>query len=253
MEKSFNQYQVKSQSTNIKDIDEAGNKVAMYLSAFDVIDSDNDMIMRGAFSKSIQERGPKATSNRKIAFLRYHDWEKPIGKFIELSEDEIGLFAVAEMGSSTIGKDALADYKDGIIREHSIGFNYLKDKVKFVEDASTEMGGYYMISEVKLWEGSAVTFGANEFTPVEFIKSATKEDLNEAIKTKLNELNIIAKALASGEGTDERLYALEQKHNLFSSQINSLLNTEPSVKVHLEVKEPKQKFDWQKVVTNINF
>ena len=50
----------------IKDIDTQKREVSIYLSKFDTMDSDMDVIKKGAFSKSIQERGPGSSSNRKI-------------------------------------------------------------------------------------------------------------------------------------------------------------------------------------------
>ena len=119
-----NLYNTKA-AAEIRDIDSVGRKVAVYLAKFDNIDSDNDMIQKGAFTKSIQERGPQSAGNRKIAFLRHHNWEMQIGKFLELNEDDNGLFAIGELGTSTQGEDAFRDYEDGIIREHSIGFQYI--------------------------------------------------------------------------------------------------------------------------------
>ena len=78
MKKSVNNYSVKG-AFELKDLDLKAREVAMYVSSFGTIDSDNDMIMPGAFSKSIAERGPESESNRRIAFLRHHDWEKQIG------------------------------------------------------------------------------------------------------------------------------------------------------------------------------
>ena len=102
------------ESFEIKDIDTGSRQVAVYLSKFDAIDSDMDVIKKGAFKKSLKERGIKSTSNRKIAFLRHHDWEKQIGKFVELAEDDFGLYAVGQLGRSTDGDDAFMDYQDGI-------------------------------------------------------------------------------------------------------------------------------------------
>lgn len=130
MKRNFNQYSVKSFDTSIKDLSLGKREVAMYLSKFDVIDSDNDMIVKGAFERSIKERGVDSNSNRNIAFLRYHDWQHQIGKFLSLEEDSKGLFAVAQLGTSTKGEDALRDYEEGIIKEHSIGFQYMSDQVK---------------------------------------------------------------------------------------------------------------------------
>lgn len=244
----FQTYQTKG-AFELKDIDSEKKRVAMYLSTFGVIDSDNDMIQKGAFSKSIQERGVNATSNRKIAFLRHHNWEMPIGKFVELTEDEKGLFAVAEMGNSTIANDAWNDYKDGIIREHSIGFKYIADKIKWVEDETMASKGFYNITEVKLYEGSAVTFGANEFTNVvDVIKSEQRVEL--AVKYA-NEIDVLTKALATGDGSDERLHQIEMKLKFLNGQMLLLAQTEPQNVKHSEENQPTktiETFDWSKVI-----
>lgn len=228
MKKDFSIYGVKSLKFELKDFDEGSRKVAGYFASFDTLDSDNDIIRQGAFSKSIAERGPLATSNRQIAHLRNHDWEHQIGKILELREDAKGLYFVSQLGRSTKGSDAFLDYQDGILNEHSIGFNYVSDKIKFVEDDSYKGGGYYEVTEVKLWEGSGVTFGANEFTPVvDVAKGLTKinhlEKLNE-------EFNAITKALINGKGTDERLHSLEMRIKVLQQKYNSLVNLEPFVK-----------------------
>jgi len=253
MDKIINSYSIKTQDMGIfalKDLDEGSRKVSMYLSAFDKMDSDSDIIRRGAFKKSILERGPGSSSNRKIAFLRFHNWEKPIGKFLELREDEKGLYAVAQLSNSSDGMDALADYKDEIIREHSIGFRYIKDKIKFVEDMNLEAGGYYEINEVALFEGSAVTFGANEFTNV---VDVAKSEGVESIAQKIHdEINIIGKSLSSGKGTDERLHSLEMKLKFLNARFFDLVKTEPFNKNALKSESvEKSPFDWNKVITNI--
>lgn len=248
--KNTNVYQTKG-SVEIKDIDNEKKQVAIYLSKFDVIDSDNDLIRMGAFSKSIQEHGPNSPSNRKIQFLRFHDWTKPIGKFLELSEDSNGLFAVAQLGQSSLGEDAWNDYADGIIREHSIGFQYIPDKMKWIEDVTNERGGYWLISEVKLWEGSAVTFGANEYTNVvDVMKSGNKIDFVQKIS---NEIDTLVKSLVNGKGTDERLFDIEMRIKFLNSQLVSLAEHNPTdVKGQLVESEPETpQFDWSSVIQNI--
>lgn len=241
-------YQTK-QSLEIKDMDSTTRTVAVYLAKFDNIDSDLDMIVQGAFKKSIQERGPESPSNRKIAFLRHHDWMWQIGKFTKLEEDANGLLAYGQLGTSTQGEDAWRDYEDSIIREHSIGFQYIGDKTKWIEDVTQPMGGYWMISEVKLWEGSAVTFGANDLTNVvEVMKSEDK--ISEIDKTS-DELNTVIKAIANGKGTDERLYQLEMKANVLSAKLKLLASVEPFKKGHSIDSKPTNQFDWNAVLMNI--
>jgi HK97 family phage prohead protease len=239
--KDYSQYNVKSVSLELKDVDETGRKVSGYLSAFDVLDSDNDIIRSGAFVKSLSERGPGSSGNRKIAHLRHHDWQHQIGRFTELEEDSKGLRFVSELGSSTKGNDALLDYKDGIIREHSIGFNYIGDKIKEVEDSDNPMGHFYEVTEVKLWEGSAVTFGANEFTPV---LEAGKSILDSDYVKRLNdEMDSLIKAIKSGKGTDDRLYNIEMRLKVIQTKYNSLINLEPkdSKGITQEVGKPNSK------------
>jgi len=253
MTKSFNAYNLKSFGNELKDIDLTKRRVAVYLNTFDVMDSDMDVIRRGAFSKSILERGPQSDSNRKIAFLRFHDWEKQIGKFIELSEDEKGLFAIGELGNSTLGNDALNDYQDGIIREHSIGFRYVKDKIKFIEDGSTDIGGYYEVNEVMLWEGSAVTFGSNEFTQVvDVAKGLDKKSIIEKARDISVRIDVIGKALSNGQGSDDRLHALEMQLKYLNSQLIALVEYDPKTKQSYE-SEPLNTFDWGVVINNVKF
>jgi HK97 family phage prohead protease len=183
--------------------------------------------------------------------LRHHDWEWQIGKFVELSEDNTGLYAVGQLGRSTQGEDALRDYEDGIIKEHSIGFQYLSDKMRFIEDLTMESGGYWDILEVKLFEGSAVTFGAN---PETYVVSVPKgEEKTDYIEKITKELDVCIKALANGKGTDERLQNLEMKVKYLNSQLISLATIEPDP-VHSIKSEPKiEIYDWNKVINSINF
>ena len=236
-------------SFELKDLDASKRQVAFYLSKFDVIDADNDMIRKGAFAKSLLEHGVDSASNRKIAFLRHHDWTKQIGKFVTLEEDNIGLFAIGELGRSTMGEDAFKDYEDGIIREHSIGFRYILDKMKWIEDPSVEGGGYYEIKEVMLWEGSAVTFGANEFTNVvEVIKSEDK--IERAVKIS-NEIDVLVKALANGKGTDERLFTIEMQIKRLTQELSTLATIEPNQKIHSVEHKSVDSFDWSFVLDKL--
>tara|TARA_R110000772_G_scaffold9622_6_gene31543 strand:+ start:2153 stop:2908 length:756 start_codon:yes stop_codon:yes gene_type:complete len=251
MQKTENAYNIKTAQTSIKDIDLSKREVAIYLSTFDVIDSDNDMIKKGAFKNSIQQRGANSGSNRKIAFLRHHDWQHQIGKFNQLEEDDKGLFAVGQLGTSTQGEDAMRDYADGIINEHSIGFQYISDKMKFIEDDQNNLGGYFIINEVKLWEGSAVTFGANEFTNVIDVVKSADDKLNVIMKIA-DQIDLVGKALKNGTGSDERLYELEMKLKYLNARLVDIANIEPFDIKHSTVVETQNTFDWSKVSKLIN-
>jgi HK97 family phage prohead protease len=221
--KQFKAYEVKNLPFEIKDMDNVGRRVKIALAAFNNIDSDRDVIRKGAFAKSIQERGAESTSNRKIAHLRYHDWEHQIGKFIEMTETDTHLVGLSDLGRSTKGNDAFLDYQDGIIREHSIGFNYIPDKMALVGEGDQS---YFEIKEVILWEGSAVTFGANSLTPT---LDVTKGNRTEVLERLNKEMTTFVNALRNGKGTDDRLFAIEMGLKVCQQKYNSLITFEPPV------------------------
>ena len=231
-------YGVKTVSIKVTDLDEGSRQVKGYFSSFDTIDSDRDVIRKGAFSKSINERGPQSSGNRKIAHLRNHDWEQQIGRLDELGEDSKGLYFVSTLGRSSKGEDAFRDYQDGILIEHSIGFNYIPSKMQEVKESPLHENGHWEINEVKLWEGSGVTFGANSLTPVIDVAKGLKD--NSYTLKKLNELTITLEgALKNGKGTDERLVNIEQMFAQLKQLHNSLELNKPSVK-DTSTQEPKK-------------
>ena len=243
MEKNKNKevaYGVKTLSVKVDDIDDEKGIVKGYFASFNTIDSDGDVIRKGAFAKSILENGPSAKGNRRIAHLRNHSWDRQIGKILELFEDEKGLGFVSQLGRSTEGQDALADYQDEILREHSIGFNYIWDKMEFVEDSEFSEHGHYEVNEVKLWEGSGVTFGANSLTPVIEAAKSSGDYLPLMKEIEQHESNF-EKALRNGKGTDMRLEEIEARFKQIQQLRNSLLEEKPSIKDTLKKEADKKK------------
>lgn len=239
--KASNVYNVKAIGLDVKDIDAQTRRVKIALSAFNVVDSDRDVIRKGAFAKSIQERGAESTSNRKIAHLRYHDWEHQIGKFISIEETDTHLIAVSEMGRSTKGNDAFLDYQDGIILEHSIGFQYLPDKMQLIGEGET---AYWDIKELILWEGSAVTFGANSLTPTLDVSKGNKTEMLEKVNKQMSTL---IGALKNGKGTDERLFQIEMGLKVCQQQYTSLIEmVKPVEKTTILQNEPMHNEEQQK-------
>jgi len=228
----MNGFQTKSIELSVKDIDTAGRRVKVALSAFGNVDADGDIITRGAFAKSIKERGHESQSNRKIKFLRYHDFEHEIGVWKHLEETHEHLIGIGDLGRSTKGDDAFLDYQDGIITEHSIGFISIPDKIKVREDGLTEL------NEVFLMEGSAVTFGANSETPVFSVsgKDLHSPELIEKYLSRLNKkMEGCITALKNGKGTDERLFTIESQLTVIQKQYNSLIKFEPKADENLSL------------------
>src|SRR5699024_11709804 len=91
--------QYKSLSFYAKEIqyDSGSRTISGYAAIFNNIDKSGDMLLKGCFSKSIQERGPESSANDKIIMLWMHDMHEPIGRITLLQEDEKGLYFEASI------------------------------------------------------------------------------------------------------------------------------------------------------------
>lgn len=246
----YHHYGVKSFGLKVQDVDAGSRRVKFYAASFDTLDSDRDVIKKGAFLKSINEHGPDSQGNRKIAHLRNHIWDDQIGRPVEMKEDMTGLMVVSQLGRSSKGEDAMLDYQDGILREHSIGFNYIADRMKFIAESPLHKDGHYEIHEVKLWEVSGVTFGANSLTPV--IDVAKGEIEHDAILKKLNDLSEkFFAALKNGKGTDERLESLEAQFKQIQQLQVSLSHAKPVVKTTSQDDLPKTNAYYNSLITHL--
>lgn len=143
-----------------------------YASVFGVIDSYGDVIMPGAFARTIAAWQAKG---RPVPILWQHDTHAPIGVSTTLSEDEAGLRLEATLLVADVAqaREAAALADAGALGGLSIGFSI---------PAKTSSGGEavtydptldaWLIHEVKLWEVSLVTFPANELATIDAIKAA---------------------------------------------------------------------------------
>jgi HK97 family phage prohead protease len=200
--------------------------VSMYLASFNTLDSDCDIIRKGAFSKSISERGPQTNSNRQIKFLHQHQVKEPIGIYKMLMEDEKGLYAEVEIEKTALGDVVLERYMNGSYKEHSIGFQYVWDKCNWIQMPSgeeKEMEDVFECKELNLFEGSVVTFGANENTPFLGFKG-NSEDFEKQLDEEL-------KFLLKNAPNYEYELSLRQLYTKQKSLIKSLAeNTKEATK-----------------------
>lgn len=187
--------QFKTLQGAVKDIDTTGRVVTGYFSSFGNVDSDGDVIIRSAFERTLRERGPQGKN--KIMHLWQHDPYRPIGKPAVLKEDDKGLYFETYIPETTLGNDTLKLYEAGIINEHSIGFRVMDSENK---------GDYNELKEIMLWEGSSVTWGANEETPATGIKAIFKDETSLS-----DEIDRIQKFLRKGDVTDDTFEMLEYK------------------------------------------
>ena len=147
-------------SLEIKSLDDGGFFEG-YASVFGVQDSDGDVIVKGAFKESLDEF---KAAGRMPKMLWQHDTRQIVGKWMEMFEDDIGLYVkgrcILEVRQ---GQEAYALLKEGVLDALSVGFN-------IPAGGATGMRGL-VIEKADLMETSLVTFGANPLALITNVKS----------------------------------------------------------------------------------
>lgn len=137
----------------------ANGEFTGYLSVFGNEDSYGDVVDKGAFTKTLSEQG--AT----FPMLWQHDSAEPIGVMSGVQDDR-GLFVKGALNMDVArAREAYALLKQGAIRGLSIGYV----AVKWAMEGATRH-----LQEIKLYEGSVVTFPANELATVSHVKAAAE-------------------------------------------------------------------------------
>lgn len=185
----------KSSKFEIKAIDD--NTFEGYASYFNNIDSYGDIIVSGAFTKTIQE------NRNRIKILWQHDTNEPIGVPQVMAEDSQGLYVKGKISMTDTGKKAMILMRDGVITEMSIGYDVIKEEYQ---------GNKRILKEIRLWEFSPVTFGANDKAKITNAKSleeimfdikhAKKEDIVYTINRLKKFLDEIESAKATQQKDD---------------------------------------------------
>jgi hypothetical protein len=159
------------------------------LSPYGVLDNYDDIVDAGAFSKTIQERGDT------IPLLWQHRSDMPIGT-LKLIDTPEALKVRGQLVLSMAGaQNAYTAMKEKIVRGLSIGFRTVKDSWD---------GNVRHLKEVKLYEGSIVTFPANEYATITAVKSGRtiSADTAAALQDAHDQLMAAAEKIYALIGTE---------------------------------------------------
>lgn len=144
---------------DLKQIGEDG-EFEGYLSTFGNVDRGADMVMPGAFRRTLAEK-----KLNQIKLLRDHDTSQVIGKWIDMAEDDRGLKVRGKLfaGMVQLATETLALMREGALDAMSIGYRTVKAQWD-------EQSGVRKLLDLDLWEGSIVTFPMNELATVDAVK-----------------------------------------------------------------------------------
>lgn len=170
----------KAVSFVLESADEKTGEFSGYASVFGNVDGGGDIVEPGAFAKTIAE------DFARIKILSQHNqYELPIGKPLELREDEKGLYIRGKISDTQSGRDVQTLLKDGVLNELSIGY----DAVDYTIDEST---GIRHLKQIKLWEVSIVTWAMNDQATIDDVKSMAEELRAEAKSGKMSRARLNA-------------------------------------------------------------
>lgn len=199
--KQFKEFAVKELSYNGE-----SRTISGYAAIFNNRDKAGDILLKGCFAKSIQDRGPESQANDKIIMLWQHDQHEPIGKISVLIEDEKGLYFEAVIDDVERGNQAIKQLESGTLNQFSIGYSYVWEKCEYDQERDA-----FIVKEVVLYEISVVSIGCNGETEYLGLKSEStdpyeemKNEIESAIKglpiRKKEEIQtLVRKALSLGQ------------------------------------------------------
>ena len=144
----------------VKEVGDDGTFTGL-LAAYNNIDYGGDKILPGAFTKTIKDQ------KGEIPLLWQHKQDSPIG-MLKLEDSPEGLRVQGRLLlEDETAMKAYRLLKGRIIKGLSIGYDAVKEGVE---------NGVRLLKELRLWEGSVVTFPMNPLALIDGIKAMEQKD-----------------------------------------------------------------------------
>jgi HK97 family phage prohead protease len=232
------QFEFKSAASGAISLDEMQGIVECFVAGIGNKDSVGDIVVTGAFAKSLTRRKPRV--------VWAHSWNDPIGKVLEMYEVPPGdsrlpakmrnagiggLYAKVQFNlQSEKGKEAFASVAFfGEEQEWSIGYKTINGAFDPAQQAN-------VLKEVELYEVSPVLHGANQLTGTISVKSEQKNHM----------MPIIAGMPMMGEQQQPRMIVIaapekeqeqDEPFNIFAEGLAQPLEADKVQKIQAELSE----------------
>lgn len=205
-------------------VKEAEGIVECFVAGIGNKDSVNDIVLPGAFNKSLMRRKPRVVWG--------HNWNDPIGKVLEIYEVPAtdprlpmkmkaagigGLYARVQFNlNSEKGREAFANVAFfGLDQEWSIGYK----TIEATYDPSRQAN---LLREVELYELSPVLHGANQLTGTISIKS-DEEKMHMARPDRAGMPIVIARPIPVSLPADNNIFASGTSQPIGNDQSSNLM------------------------------
>lgn len=198
--------------------DEPGNiMVRVVANSSMVLDSHMDVLTPESWTKTVKENGPAGKNIISHIHDHIHEVGAKIGKVMNITTESVKASALGFAGNKSVSVLVFETevkrqfnnkiynmYKEEAINQHSIGLQYVKVELainsedeQFEEEykcwekyyskimnpkMADERGYFWLVSEIKLFENSAVLLGSNEATPT--LETAKYEEPGKSTPTQ---------------------------------------------------------------------
>lgn len=165
---------IRSSAFALKKTDDAKGTFEGYGAVFGNVDSQGDIIVKGAFQSYLKNHSPN-----EVKLLWQHDTASPIGVYESIKEDAEGLYVKGRLLVNDVEKarEAYALLKANAISGLSIGYS-----INWPNGAKMGQDGNRYLSDLSLWEISVVTFPSNPAANIESIKANEIETVRDLEK-----------------------------------------------------------------------
>jgi len=113
----------------VKDVDPHKRVITGILNTLYWFDMDQDVLIDKVANNSIAQNGPTKPDVVQIKFALNHNITVRPGKFLVLDQRKLDgnqvIYFESKIVDTTLGRDTLIEYQEGLIDNHSIGFRYL--------------------------------------------------------------------------------------------------------------------------------
>lgn len=204
---------------------EATGEFSGYGSVFGNEDSYGDIVVKGAFEKTLSEYDKRKSLP---SLLWQHRQDQPIGVYTDMKEDDNGLYVEGQLlvDSVSQAKEAHALMSAGAVRGLSIGYA-LRSAEAYDYDPEKDV---FLLKEIDLYEVSVVTIPANDEARVDTVKSMFmkgqkpyRKDVERAIRDMFGcsvsqAKRFMAEGMSAFVQDDEQAEALEALQYILKSR-----------------------------------
>ena len=184
------------------------NVLVGYASTFGNVDLGGDVVVRGAFKKSVETINAKGGG---IPLLADHvaATASVLGTIYEAHEDAHGLVIKARISKAPSAQDTAIKLREGHLSKMSIGYETMADAWEDRDGRRVRL-----LKEVKLWETSVVVFPMNPEATISRVKSLVEGIPAAERKALIDQLEAAEAATNPADRTDaDESVTMTQKHD----------------------------------------